>query len=155
MRETLEAAIARIASLDRVEVTIGIQGEIAQGPAGSVTELVTIAAANEFGTDTIPPRPFLRTSLSQKGRKWSRGMRAAASAKARGDDAAAAQTLRDLGIVAVSDVQTTILEYGWTPNADSTIARKGSDQPLVDDGQLIQSIRAAVEVPGRASEVVG
>lgn len=154
MADTLEAAIARIASLDRVEVTVGIQGQVAQG-GESLTELVTIAAANEYGTDTIPPRPFLRTSLSEHGRKWSRGMTAAAKAKARGDDAGASQVLRELGIVAVSDVQTTILEHGWTPNADSTIARKGSSQPLVDDSQLVQSIRAAVEVPGRPPEIVG
>lgn len=30
----------------------------------------------------------------------------------------------------------------WTPNSPATIKRKGSDKPLIDTGQLRQSIRA-------------
>ena len=54
-----------------------------------------------------------------------------------------------------ADVQATLNTGPWKANSEATKAAKGSDQPLVDTGQLKQSIRAQVEVPGNPPAVVG
>jgi len=48
--------------------------------------------------------------------------------------------LNRVGVVAVGEVQEQIRRGDYKPNAESTIARKGSDKPLIDKGRLIQSI---------------
>lgn len=154
---SLEAAIARLASLDATRVTVGLQGTPATTASGeaSASELVRIATANHYGTRTIPPRPFLTTSLRRNGKAWTRFMRAAAQHKARGQSQAATRQLRLLGLKAVGDTQAALRDGPWAPNADATVRRKGSNRPLVDTGQMVQSIRSAVEVPGRSPEMVG
>lgn len=149
---SLADAIARITRLDGVAVTVGMQGTPAAGDS-SMTELVAIAAAHEFGLG-VPMRPFLRTSLKLKGPRWARGMRAMVRRYRAGDYAGAEQTIRRVAVVAVGDVQATIRDHDWTPNSPATIAAKGSDKPLIDSGQMRQSVRAAVEIPGRDAEVV-
>lgn len=153
----LEAVIKRIRSLDGVQVTVGIQGTPALTAAGdaSPTELVRIAAANEYGTERIPPRPFLRTSLKRNRRRWSNALDKAVPLAARGDAAGTIRVLRLLGVVMVGDVQATLRGGPWIPNAPATIKRKRSALPLVDKGQLVQSIRALIERPGAAPELAG
>lgn len=131
-------AVERGTRLDEVEIAVGVQGP-------GVGQVVEYATANEFGTATIPPRPFLRATLAEQGGRWVRGAEKAVVLQTNGDDAGADRTLRILGVVMVGDVQAKIIAGPWTPNAASTIARKGSDRPLVDSGQLRQSIRASVD----------
>ena len=153
----LVGALSRVADLDGLTITVGIQGTPATTASGEATpaELVAIATANEFGTERIPPRPFLRTSLKRNRRKWTTGLDKAVSQMAAGDVSAARLTIRRVGVVMVGDTQATLRSGPWIPNAASTIARKGSDQPLVDKGQLVQSIRSQVETPDGRTEVVG
>lgn len=40
------------------------------GPDGEPTSVATIAAYQEFGTKSIPPRPFFRTMVAEKSPKW-------------------------------------------------------------------------------------
>lgn len=128
-------------------------------------DLITYAAANEFGTDVIPERSFLRSTVDlhradyekeladavglmidsvSKGGVFSGGGRAAI--------AQAKKALQRLGLRAVGDVQAQIVEIRDPPNAPSTIARKGSSNPLIDTGRMRQSVSFVV-VDG--TEVIG
>lgn len=140
----LERAIALGLQLDGVEVSVGVQGTVAPGEAG-LTELVEIATAQEYGTDTIPPRPFLRHALATRGANWREGLAKAVQKQSSGDTSGAALTIRRVALVMVRDVQGSIRSGPWVPNAPATIRRKGSSRPLIDSGQLRQSIRAAVD----------
>lgn len=158
----LMKAMARINSLDGVEVTVGIQGTSATTASGeaSPAELVEIAVANHDGTETIPPRPFLEEALERHGRKWVKGLDKAVRLMARDDRTGAMGTLQILGVVMVGDVEATLREGPWVPNTDATARAKRSAgsaeaQPLIDAGQLVNSIRSQVEVPGQAPVVVG
>lgn len=153
----LEAVLARYQTLDGVQVTVGIQGTPDLTAAGdaSASELVQIAAANEYGTDRIPPRPFLRTALKRNRRRWSNLLDKAVLPAADGRPKEAIRILRLLGVVMVGDVQATLRGGPWIPNAPRTVARKGSSLPLVDTGQLVQSIRALVERPGATPLLAG
>lgn len=153
----LAAVLERYRSLDGLTVTVGIQGTPDLTAAGdaTATELVRIAAANEYGTETIPPRPFLRTALKRNRRRWSNLLDKAILPTAEGRPKEAIRVLRLLGVVMVADVQTTLRGGPWIPNAPRTIKAKGSSLPLVDSGQLVGSIRALVERPGAQPLLVG
>jgi len=155
---SLTAAIKNISKIHRTQVTVGVQGTArttADGEA-SPADLVEIGSTLEFGTrdGRIQSRPWLRTALRKNGAKWSRGFRLALSEWAGGNVSGAMTVLRQVGVVAVGDVQAQLRAGPWVTNADSTVERKGSDQPLVDTGQLVQSQRAQIEVPGKAPLVV-
>lgn len=154
---SLAAALARIASLDGVSVTSGIQAVdgVKTYDEGGDFRLVDIASIQEYGSKdgSIPPRPWMRTAYDKHHRKWIGMMDRAVSAKIKGRTGEA--ELRLLGVVMVGDLQESLLDGPWVPNAPSTIAAKGSDQPLFDTGQLNQSQRSAIEIPGQPPKLVG
>jgi hypothetical protein len=145
--------------LDGLGMSVGIQGQgVAPGENDAAT-VVRYALHNEFGTENIPERPFLRTSFAAHRRLWIEALRRGLRLRLAGDTSQPAATLRVLGVVAVGQVQRTLREGQWAPNAPATIRRKTragrrGDQPLVDTSQLVQSIRAAIE-SRNGSELVG
>lgn len=151
----LEAAFQRLAGLDGVLVTVGVQGVDADVPVEETT-LLSIAAANEFGVPemNIPSRPWLRTSLDRHRERW--GKLAGRVIKARGSGGSdGLPEVRLLAVAMAGDVKDTLDTGPWAPNAPRTIAEKGSDQPLIDTGRLVQSQRAMVEMPDGSSYLVG
>lgn len=134
------------------EVTIGIQqtegakiadvrdeaGNVVPGNKG--TTVIEKAVANEFGLG-VPERSFLRSTFDEKAGEWEQAMR-----KELGEVVDGRQTLdrafKRLALRAVGDVQTKITEGPFVPNHPETIRRKRSSRPLIDTGQLRQSIRA-------------
>lgn len=115
-------------------------------------DLITYAAANEFGTDVIPERSFLRSTVDLHRSDYESALADAAGLLVDGDRARAEAELQRLGLRAVGDVQTQIVEIRDPPNAPSTIARKGSSNPLIDTGRMRQSVSFVV-VDG--TEVIG
>lgn len=110
-------------------------------PSEDGTDMLVIAAANEFGTDDIPARPFIRGGFDQHSRDLSR-------LKARLWDQVLAGRLtvdRALGLLGEThqgQVQAYMTALDTPPNAPSTIARKrGSTNPLINFGDLRRSIR--------------
>jgi len=142
-----------IESLNKYTLELGVQGrdpKKVRTERGIETDeqktLVEVAAENEFGTDIIPARPWLRTSVDRHKADWVKSMRKIASLAVLGKGNLIEQGWRIFGVTAVSQVQETLLTYPWKPNSARTIERKGSDQPLVDTGQLVQSQRAMLLV---------
>lgn len=156
----LEAALARINSLDGVTMTVGVQSQDGREVAdGDDLNLAGIARVNEFGAPeaNIRARPWLRTAAANDGRKWAKAFRRAVTAARKGESPAPAYRLT--GQAMVASVKTSLLDGRWKPNAPSTIAKKSTssgvgDQPLFDTGRLVNSQRAAVEIPGQSPEVV-
>lgn len=92
----------------------------------------------------IPPRPIIEPALRANRDALIEGLRQAASAQL---DTTAGQeaALRKFWRVAMMGQNFvrgwfTDARNGWAPNAPSTIARKGSDRPLIDTGELRKSI---------------
>lgn len=151
----LVSVLGRLTGLDRVSVTAGLQGTgatTAAGPAAP-SEIVTIGAAHEYGTDTIPMRPWLRTSALRYGKEWGAAWANAVREVVAGGTGDTA--LRLVGLGMQGDIQATVLDGPWFPLSPKTIQAKGSDVALVDSGQMRQSVRAQVERPGRPPVVVG
>lgn len=133
----MEQLIHDLDSMGVPLVSVGVRGD-------TDSDLVTIAAANEFGTRDghVPERSFLRSTADAHQAKYLDMLRDAVDDVL--DGRSPDRSLRRLGSVAVGDVQRTIRDIKQPPNAPSTIRKKGSDNPLIDTGRLRQSIEYAI-----------
>lgn len=108
-------------------------------------DLAAYAAANEFGARikrgegeiVIPERSYLRSTLD-KPSTAKRILKAMLGLTKPGESAR--DQMDRAGVVLVGEVQEQIRRGDYAPNAPSTVAKKGSDRPLIDTGRLIQSI---------------
>jgi hypothetical protein len=116
------------------------------GSTDEGTPLVQIAAVHEFGSTDghVPERSFLRSTVSKNRDEYltllTAVLDAARKAPAGVGNAVVRRGLGRLGAKAVGDVKRTITDLDTPPNAPSTIAQKGSANPLIDTGRLRQSI---------------
>lgn len=140
-RETLRTLL----SLDgATAIYVGVRGDAGESEDG--TPLAQVAAANEFGTDRIPERSFLRSTVdAQQGAYEDLLEQVVTEAVDGGGLPALDRGLDRIGLTAVADVQRTMRDLKDPPNAPSTVARKGSDNPLIDTGRLRQSISHEVK----------
>jgi phage gpG-like protein len=108
--------------------------------------LATIAAVHEFGSPehNIPERSFLRGGIRRAAPKLNAvnidSLRKVLLAKM-----SIEQAIEKLGMVAAGEVKREFIVGDFVPNKPATIKRKGSSRPLVDTGQLRQSITFIVE----------
>lgn len=103
------------------------------------------AYANEFGTEAIPSRPFLRTTFDENEENWSeffnRKLEQVFNEKISLDDA-----ISLLAEKAVDDVKNTISNRNFLPKLnEETIKKKGSSKTLVDTGTMRNSVSYRVK----------
>jgi hypothetical protein len=125
-------------------VKVGVLDERAHrtGEDTSITN-TDLALIHEFGAGNVPERSFLRSTFDAQRGKYEQRVRTYARAMVDGkmDEMRA---LNLLGLEHVADIKRTIADGIPPPNAPATIARKGSSTPLVDTGQLLNSVTYAV-----------
>lgn len=131
-------ADAQKRAAESVSVQVGFF-EGAAYPDG--TPVAAVAAYNEFGTDKSPPRPFFRNTIAERSPGWSKLVAAALKAS----DGNLAATAGIVGAQIEEEVKETISNFTDPPNAPSTIARKKSEKPLVDKGDMLQSVSHEVK----------
>lgn len=139
---------AELEKLKQNEVFIGYQAGHAKhtDEDGSTADMAEIAMFNELGTSTSPPRPFLRMTVDENKDKINQFVETQTKRIAQG--ASAEQCMKQMGAFGVSLVQEKIGNGTFTPNAESTIKAKGSDKPLIDTGQLRQSVHYVIKKGG-------
>lgn len=98
-------------------------------------QVAQLAFWQEFGTINIPPRPFMRNAIAQNKEKW--GDLFSTQLK-NGTDAETA--LNAVGEIARGDVLMSLTSLSSPPLKPSTIAKKGSSNPLIDTGHLKNSL---------------
>lgn len=132
-------------ALENTAVLMGVQGAEARAKKGDgSTSALMVAAVNEFGSDDghIPERSYIRSTVRTKRKKY---LSLVSKLIRRSIKTTEKLRLDLIGVRAVADIKNTI-KAGIAPaNAESTIARKGSSKPLVDTGQLINSITHEIE----------
>lgn len=101
--------------------------------------VASVAFWNEYGTERVPPRPFMRTTVAQKKQAWIdlvvqlvpiHGGRL---------------SLLKLGERIQGDLVFSILNFTDPPNAPYTIKKKGFNKPLVDTAQMSRSVSYELE----------
>ncbi len=142
----LEAVRARVRALAESKVYVGVPAGKSE-PDG--TSLGQVAAWTEFGTRNSdgsvrsPERPFLRTGINRAVKKM--GPLNRSNLRQVVDGRMAVGTALDLlGVFAVGEVKQGMVDGPFAANAPSTIAKKGSDKPTIDSGNLRQAVTHVV-----------
>lgn len=101
-----------------------------------------VALANEYGVPErkVPPRPFMDKTFRWYNKKWLKTIRGLIY-----DTMDLKATLEDMGPTIVDDIQSVIKDFDNPPNAPSTIKNKGFNDPLIDSGQMLYSVRYEVK----------
>ncbi|MFA6605148.1 MAG: HK97-gp10 family putative phage morphogenesis protein [Patescibacteria group bacterium] len=128
-----------IRAFDGRELTAGIY-------AG---EIATYAAANEFGTEHTPARPFFSSAMDNNGDKHLRIIGEQAG-RVLGGETSADAALAALGVEVRNDIIRSIDEGPWEANAESTVRRKKSSRPLFDTGAMKRAVTFRVGRAGGA-----
>lgn len=124
---------------------------------GGGESIANVARWNEFGTRAgVPSRPFLRTTIHNNERKWHEMLKTLIQ-RAIDENKAFTPALKLFGEQVKADIQETILDGGWQPNASITIkggwmrnkvsgkpfkviGKGTSKPPLIDTGTMLKSI---------------
>jgi len=108
------------------------------------TPVAYVATIHEFGTSRIPARPFMRPAVADHGQEWIDQLGQGAKAALMGE-MAPAQVLELVALQAAGDVAQKIQEVSSPALSPVTVARKGHGKPLIETGQMFQSVTGKVE----------
>ncbi len=107
-------------------------------------ETAELAKMLSYGTSTIPARPFLEQGIESKKKEIAETLKQEAKKAINGGSA----NWNKVGTMAVGAVQEFVRsDYYKTnvPNSKKTIDYKGSDKPLIDGGDLVNSVEFVVQ----------
>jgi len=152
----LDAIFKEMEKLKSMCVKVGVTEDVGSQTVNGGATLAQIAGWNELGVMGppvsqngggkwfIPPRPFIRGFADGKREQIQKTLdrlgKMVVDGKLKAEEA-----IKRLGEFGQSGVKSYIRNGDFTPNADSTIARKkGSSKPLIDTGTLRNSIRYQV-----------
>jgi len=119
-----------------------LEGGQGESDNNTMADLILVAAVQEFGSPSknIPPRPTVSTTfdenLDELNRRKTKEYQRILDGKS-----TARQGLSRIGEWMVSKIRRKITQLKTPPNAPSTIAKKGSTNPLIDSGQMRQSVQ--------------
>jgi len=117
----------------------GVEAENVQSP-----DIDKLAMMQHFGTANIPARPFLTDGIRQNLGKIKAAMKEEAQKIAKGGKA----NWSKVGTMAVGAIQEFVRsDYykGKKPNSKKTIEYKGSDTPLIDTAEMVNSMTYIVQ----------
>lgn len=106
--------------------------------------VLDIAIANEFGTETIPQRSFIRAWFDENRTKNKEAIKRMLQSVI-GGKRTRTQAFELLGQAFVGQIQRKIAQGISPPNSPATVAWKGSSKPLINTGQLRTSITYAID----------
>lgn len=138
--QRVKNSIRRAASRMRpsAHVTVGIHEE--EGQHSNGISNAQLGAAHHFGTDDLPARPWLDVGVSQGTEKYSEAISGALMGGRSYEDA-----LEAVGALAAAEAQVYLTNLDNPPNSPETQRRKGSNNPLIDSGQLRASVGHKVQ----------
>lgn len=137
------AIINGLSQLGGKAVKVGVFADAGTEPDG--TSLADVAIWNEYGTEHIPPRPFMRITADKNEKNWQGLAEKAVGRIIDQGGGSPRQAMEIIGVAAVGNVQQVIGSSELAADSPGTIKRKGSDAPLIDKGRLRQSIKFKLE----------
>jgi hypothetical protein len=109
-------------------------------PYEDISEVARVAVWNEFGTTNgIPARPFFRNAIDGNREKIF-DMAARFANLAMIGKSTVAEAFERLGLFMQSTIRSSIRNGSWQANSPKTEKKKGSTKPLIDTGQMINSV---------------
>lgn len=136
----LEKLISKLKEKHYTDVGVFETAKTADGK-----QVAEYGAYNEFGSYTRPDHPpkrsFIRMPIETKQGEIQKDVEKHAQEHLEKGDVKA--IFEDIGISCEAQIQSAFDTRGfgsWKPNADSTVKKKGSSAPLIDDGTLRKAI---------------
>lgn len=131
----ISTVLADIGNKMRGSVNVGFLAGATYPEDG--TPVAQVAFWNEFGTATgTPARPFFRTMVQNESPGW--GLLIARAAKHYNYNAST--VLQFMGVKISEQLQQSIVGWDTPPNAESTAAEKGFNNPLIRTGHMQNSV---------------
>lgn len=126
-------------------VTVGIHEDVgsAQHPNSDLT-IAELGAVHELGLG-VPERSFIRAWADETESEQKTALRKIGEAVVKGTVPSLGVGLDRFGVHAVGQVQARIRDGIDPPLEDATVAAKGSETPLIDEGTLWTSVKHKVE----------
>lgn len=130
-------------ALQRQDVLVGIPQEESSRPQEEPNN-AELAFLHSVGSpaQNIPARPFLQPAINANIDKIAKIQALALKAALDGNKTAVGINIEKVGMLTQNVIKAWFVDprNGWPPNSPVTIARKGSDKPLIDTGQLRNAI---------------
>ena len=135
--------IVRVKAADGVHsIEVGFY-KSARYPDG--TPVTNVAAWNEFGTQgrfPTPERPFFRQAIASARPKVHDHLKDSRVAL----DGVGVRVAGEVGLIVENEIRDSITRLDSPPNAPYTIEKKGSSNPLIDEGFMRDSVTSKVVV---------
>lgn len=134
--------LSKINKLKSVTIETGFFEEDTYDADNDFLPVAQVAAWQEFGTPTIPPRAFIRLG-------WTDAMHSRAFTKVYGGvvkriiakKQSVGDGLEQLGFLSQSLMKREIREWDYPPNAPSTVSHKGFNDPLIETEKMLDSVK--------------
>jgi hypothetical protein len=98
------------------------------------------ACANEYGTEHIPARSFMRSTFDEKNTDWNKALNGVAERVVGGESIDVERAVGLVGEQVVNDIKEKISSNVPPPLKEATRARKKSSKTLIDTGIMHNSI---------------
>jgi hypothetical protein len=135
---------ALLGRLEKGHVNVGILASVGQHEDSDLT-VAQVGFYHEFGTVKTPERSFIRSTIEDKSKEIKKLARQQSKLVLNGKTTLEVG-LGKLGAFTAGLIQEKFTSNDWPANTEATIALKGSSKPLIDSGQLRQSISYEVKV---------
>lgn len=129
------------AMIEGITQLVGSGAKVGLLPPSS-QEVIDRGAWNEFGTATIPARPFMRNAVDSNTDTVDALLVGALVNAIEGNGAGATDVAVGIQKLVKDQIQTS---PSWAiPNTLETVILKGHDHPLIDTGEMLDSISFVV-----------
>ena len=130
--------------MDGASVQVGfLSGDLREDDA-SLTQ-AQVAAWNEYGNERIPERPFMRPAIAENKGNIA-DMQEVGYSNVIRQRSSVTREMKKIGTFVQGKIQKKIRDVKTPENADSTIASKGSSNPLIDTGSMRQAVSYEVNL---------
>lgn len=135
--DKLEKALAELTLKINNAATLKV-GFLSKAKYPDGTPVALVAAVQDYGAPRagIPPRPFFRNMVKAKSPEWPKAI----AGLLKTHDYDATVVLRLTGEAIKGQLQASIRDTNAPPLKPATIKRKGFAKPLVDTGQMLNSV---------------
>ena len=133
----------KITSLKNISIKVGFPSESKESESTDQegVSALTKATVNNFGI-SVPKRPFMNIAFAKNKKNYTKIVKKQLSKVEKVDYKV---FLNKLGIKAQGDVQREITALRSPANSEATVKAKGSSNPLINSGHMLQSVTFIVK----------
>lgn len=142
-KDNTKELLKKLESMKNFDLLVGVPQDEAEREEGEITNAQLMFIHSEGSpVRNIPPRPVIDITLKEEKEKINQKFKKALNVILNGGNPSV--ELEKLGIYITNKIKAKFGSEDLAPLQPSTIKAKGSDRPLIDTGQLRNSITYVV-----------